>query len=91
MSTPRFHLEERSGILAIYDTHHPAWKALREPPPGCSSDSDFVVCWWSGHSVESVAGLYWEVEQRWIDQARSTITLLNSLTSQPLDKSTPVS
>lgn len=75
--SPRFILEERSGIVAIYDTHHPDY----EQTPGCHADYPWVVCHWNGSPVYSDAGgiAYWEVEPRWITKARQTRDLLNSL------------
>ena len=75
--SPRFILEERSGIVAIYDTHHPDY----EVTAGCHSDYPWVVCSWGGSPVYSDTGsiAYWEVEPRWIVKAKQTLDLLNSL------------
>jgi len=75
--SPRFILEERSGIVAIYDTRHPDY----ENTPGCHADYPWVVCHWNGSPVYSDAGgiAYWEVEPRWITKARQTLDLINSL------------
>lgn len=77
----RFRLEERSGIVAIYDTHHPEY----EDTPGCHADYPWVVCSWGGRYVtppdpECLNGCgHWTVEKRWIEKARQTLELLNSL------------
>lgn len=41
---PRFRVEQRTGIVAIYDTHHPEY----EDTNGCHGDYPWVVCFWMG-------------------------------------------
>ena len=77
----RFRLEERSGIVAIYDTQHPEYADT----PGCHADYPWVVCSWKGRYVtppdpECLNGCgHWTVEKRWIEKACRTLELLNSL------------
>ena len=77
----RFRLEERSGIVAIYDTQHPEYMDTT----GCHADYPWVVCLWSGRYVtppdpECLNGCgHWTVEKRWIEKAHQTLELLNSL------------
>jgi hypothetical protein len=77
----RFVLEQRSGIVAIYDTAHPEYKVT----VGCHADYPWVVCHWCGRYVtppdpECVNGCgHWVVEQRWVEKAKETLELLNSL------------
>ena len=77
----RFRLEERSGIVAIYDTQHPEYVDT----PGCHADYPWVVCSWKGRYVtppdpECLNGCgHWTVEKRWVEKAYRTLELLNSL------------
>lgn len=68
---PRFRLEKRSGIIAIYDTKHPKY----QDTPGCHADYPWVVAWWRGQ----FNGSHWEVDKRWEDQAERACTLLNGM------------
>ena len=78
---PRFRIEKRSGIVAIYDTQHPEY----EQTAGCHADYPWVVCSWGGRYVtppdtECLNGCgHWTVEKRWIEKAHQTLDLLNSL------------
>lgn len=73
----RFTLEERSGIIAIYDTEHPDY----QDTPGCHADYPWVVAHWNGSPVMNVNGGidYWKVDNRWVNKAKETLNLLNSL------------
>jgi hypothetical protein len=77
----RFRIEERSGIVAIYDTQHPEY----EETAGCHADYPWIVCSWGGRYVtppdpECLNGSgHWTVEKRWIEKAHQTLDLLNSL------------
>lgn len=81
----RFRIEERSGIVAIYDTHHPDYSDT----PGCHADYPWTVCHWQGRYATfpdpaCVNGTgNWTVEKRWIDKAQSTLDLLNRLHANP--------
>ena len=75
MTGSRFRVEERSGIVAVYDTKHPEYRNA----PGCHADFPWVVCSWSG-SYDEKAG-HWNVDQRWIDKAHAACELLNHLNS----------
>lgn len=80
--SPRFILEERSGIVAIYDTRHPEYESTH----GCHADYPWVVCHWNGSPVYGEHGIqHWEVEPRWTEKARRTLELLNSLENAQAD------
>jgi len=79
----RYIIEERTGIVAIYDTQHPEFKETN----GCHSDYPWVVCSWTGRYVvppdpECQNGCgHWIVEDRFIKEAYQTLELLNTLNS----------
>jgi hypothetical protein len=68
---PRFIIEERSGVIAIYDTLHPEF----EETQGCHSDYPWTVASWHGSFNDG----YWTLNQWQIDKAKSTCQLLNCL------------
>ena len=67
----RFRIELRSGIVAVYDTHHPEY----EDTPGCHADYPWGVAAWHGE-YNKEAG-YWEIEQWKIEKAYQLVSLLN--------------
>ena len=71
----RFRVEERSGIVAVYDTAHPEY----QDTPGCHADHPWTVCSWHG-AFDEKAG-HWNVDQRWVDKARAACELLNTLSA----------
>lgn len=74
----RFRVEERSGIVAIYDTEHD----LYDDTPGCHGDYPWCVAYWTGHPVKDEEKgyiKYWEVDNWKIKRAHETCDLLNSL------------
>ena len=71
----RFRVEERSGIVAVYDTAHPEY----QDTPGCHADYPWTVCSWHG-AFDEKAG-HWNVDQRWVDKARAACELLNTLSA----------
>jgi hypothetical protein len=75
MTGSRFRIEERSGIVAVYDTAHPEY----QDTPGCHADYPWTVCSWHG-AYDEKAG-HWNVDQRWIDKARAACELLNTLSA----------
>lgn len=77
MTGSRFRVEERSGIVAVYDTTHPEYRDT----PGCHADYPWTVCSWHG-AYDETAGR-WNVDQRWIDKARAACELLNTLSANP--------
>ena len=83
----RFLLEERGGIVAIYDTSHPEY----EVTAGCQADYPWVVAHWNGSPVMNESGgiKYWEVEPRWTAKAKETLELLNSLANDQGEPRTP--
>jgi hypothetical protein len=78
MTGSRFRIEERSGIVAVYDTAH----AEYQDTPGCHADYPWTVCSWHG-AYDEKAG-HWNVDQRWIDKARAACDLLNTLSANNL-------
>ena len=75
MTGSRFRVEERSGIVAVYDTEHPEY----QDTPGCHADYPWTVCSWHG-TFDETAG-HWNVDQRWIDKAHAACELLNTLSA----------
>jgi len=75
MTGSRFRVEERSGIIAVYDTAHPEY----QDTPGCHADYPWTVCSWHG-AFDEKAG-HWNVDQRWVDKARAACELLNTLSA----------
>ena len=77
----RFVIEQRSGIIAIYDTEHE--KCIETQ--GCHSDYPWVIASWKGHYVtppdpECLNGTgHWVIEKRWIDKAHEVCATLNTL------------
>lgn len=68
----RFRVEERSGIIAVYDTAHPEYD---EDSPGCHGDYPWTVCFWKGWYDEKAG--HWSLEKRWIEKAHEACRLLN--------------
>lgn len=74
----RFQVDERSGIIAVYDTHHNQYHETE----GCHADYPWVVCHWSGHRVEQEDGsTAWSLDPRWVRKAEEACELLNELAS----------
>ena len=82
----RFRVEERSGVVAVYDTEHPEY----HDTPGCHADYPWVVCSWHGRYVEpsspectNGAG-HWVLDKWQTDKAHEACRLLNANpTGQP--------
>ena len=76
----RFRVEERSGIVAVYDTAHPEY----QDTPGCHADYPWVVCSWRGRYVkppspECINGVgHWVLEGWQLEKARNVCGLLNA-------------
>lgn len=68
---PRFRVEERSGIVAVYDTHHTDYQET----PGCHPDYPWCVASWMG-IYDTVAG-HWSVDPWKIDRAHALAAALN--------------
>ena len=72
----RFRLEERSGIVAIYDTAHPEYRDT----PGCHGDYPWTICHWNGVYTADAGGFgKWSVDERLLEKAKQTCALLNDL------------
>ena len=76
----RFRVEERSGVVAVYDTEHPEY----HDTPGCHADYPWVVCSWHGRYVKpsspectNGAG-HWVLEKWQTDKAHEACRLLNA-------------
>ena len=67
----RFKVEERTGIIAVYDTSHPGY----EDAPGCHADYPWVVASWTGVYNESEG--FWSMQQWQRDKAYALCNLLN--------------
>ena len=72
---PRFIVEERSGIIAIYDTHHQAYRNT----PGCHADYPWVVAAWYGEYNKERSR--WEIRKWKIEKAYQLASLLNGETT----------
>lgn len=72
---PRFHLEERLGILAIYDMEHPEY----QDSPGCRADLPYVVASWSAERVDDEEGRlhHWEMPEWKQRKAKRLLAILN--------------
>lgn len=72
---PRFHLEERLGIWAIYDMEHPEY----QDAPGCHADYPYVVASWSGERVDDEEGHlhHWEMPEWKQRKAKRLLAILN--------------
>lgn len=79
----RFLLDERSGIIAIYDSQH----RLFHETAGCHADYPWTVCYWSGKQVEHENGsVSWTLDPEVIQKARETCDLLNGIVSDFQEK-----
>ena len=67
----RFVVDERSGIIAIYDTHHPQYKET----PGCSRKFPWTVASWEGSM--STDGTHWLLDPWQIEKAHALADMLN--------------
>jgi len=72
MDKPRFIIELRSGIVAVYDTQHPKYQKTS----GCDGDYPWTVAFWDGYTVGNP--IHWEMDPRWIAKAKELCDLLNS-------------
>ena len=70
----RHRVEERSGIILIYDTEHEEY----QDTPGAHADYPWVVASWHGYCVESLSGDYWEIHDWQRKKANHLCNLLNS-------------
>lgn len=78
----RYHLEKRSGIWAVFDTHHPKYD---RDAAGCSSHHAGCIAAWSGHPVYEYHPdtgksyhKYWDMSESNKKQAEELLKLLNN-------------
>ena len=70
--TPRYRVEERSGIVAVYDTQHPQYEITN----GCHGDYPWVVASWSG--IYDKEAVHWDVEAWKVEKAHALVRELNA-------------